>query len=106
EDSMVKVQQGGYAFISWKTYFRNLIARDYTGGNGETNIHIARGEFFPGGFGWAFPLGSPYRRQFDNMFQRLIEAGLIEKWMSDIIALSTQESRRQVSELRLDLSID
>ncbi|XP_063597048.1 glutamate receptor 3-like [Penaeus indicus] len=93
EKSMEKVLQGNYAFISWKTYFRNLIARDYTERNGETQVHIAREDFFPGGFGWAFPKGSPYRTKFDQLFQRLIESGLIDKWMSDLIQLSASKKR-------------
>lgn len=56
-------------------------------------IHIAREDFFPGGFGWAFPKGSPYRMKFDQLFQRLIEAGLIDKWMSDLIQLSASKKR-------------
>ncbi|XP_042858200.1 uncharacterized protein LOC122244381, partial [Penaeus japonicus] len=91
ENSMEKVLKGNYAFISWKTYFRNLIARDYTERNGETQVHIAREDFFPGGFGWAFPKSSPYRMKFDQLFQRLIEAGLIDKWMSELIQLSASK---------------
>ncbi|XP_071515665.1 LOW QUALITY PROTEIN: ionotropic receptor 21a-like [Panulirus ornatus] len=91
--SMERVLQGDYAFISWKTYFRNLIARDYTDRNGVTQVHIAREEFFPGGFGWAFPMDSPYLAKFDEVFQRLIESGLIDKWMTDLIRLSASENR-------------
>ena len=36
--SMERVLKGNYAFISWKTYFRNLIARDYTDRNGDTKV--------------------------------------------------------------------
>ncbi|XP_068217695.1 glutamate receptor ionotropic, kainate glr-3-like [Palaemon carinicauda] len=90
--SMGLVLKGGYAFISWKTFFRNLIARDYTNRNGETKVRIARQEFFPGGFGWAFPKDSPYKEKFDRLFQRLREAGLIRKWMRDLILLSASES--------------
>lgn len=54
-------------------------------------VHIAREDFFPGGFGWAFPKSSPYRMKFDQLFQRLIEAGLIDKWMSELIQLSASK---------------
>ncbi|MPC97638.1 hypothetical protein E2C01_092962 [Portunus trituberculatus] len=37
--SMERVLKGNYAFISWKTYFRNLIARFYTDRNGDTKVH-------------------------------------------------------------------
>lgn len=40
ETSMEKVLKGNFAFISWKTYFRNLIARDYTERNGETQVKL------------------------------------------------------------------
>ncbi|XP_076053562.1 ionotropic receptor 21a-like [Oratosquilla oratoria] len=91
--SMEKVLDSGYAFISWKTYFRNLIAKDFTDSNGYTAVHIAREDFFPAGFGWAFPKGSLYLTKFDQLVQRLIESGLIEKWMSDLIRNSALQSR-------------
>ncbi|XP_042203118.1 ionotropic receptor 21a-like isoform X1 [Homarus americanus] len=94
--SMERVLGGNYAFISWKTYFRNLIARDYTDRNGATLVHIAREDFFPGGFGWAFPKDSPYLVTFDEVFQRMIESGLIQKWMTDLIQLSARENREDL----------
>ncbi|XP_063876364.1 glutamate receptor ionotropic, kainate glr-3-like isoform X1 [Scylla paramamosain] len=93
--SMERVLKGKYAFISWKTYFRNLIARDYTDRNGDTQVHIAREDFFPGGFGWAFPKNSPYLIKFDKIFQRLIESGVVEKWMDDLIQLSASASKEK-----------
>lgn len=96
KSSMNKVLQGNYAFISWKTYFRNLIARYYSDNNGATQVYIAREEFFPGGFGWAFPKDSPYLSSFDRVFQRLVESGLIDKWMTDLIQLSASENREKV----------
>ncbi|XP_045618219.1 glutamate receptor ionotropic, delta-2-like [Procambarus clarkii] len=93
--SMERVMEGNYAFISWKTYFRNLIARDYSDRNGASKVYIAREEFFPGGFGWAFPKHSPYLPAFDQVFQRLIESGLVDKWMEDLIQLSASENREK-----------
>ncbi|KAK3888302.1 hypothetical protein Pcinc_007630 [Petrolisthes cinctipes] len=100
DHSMHLVLNGNYAFISWKTYFRNLIARDYTDRNGITKVHMARVDFFPGGFGWAFPPGSPYLPTLDAFFLRLIEAGIIDQWMSDLIRLSAllQRPRQEVEE--------
>lgn len=56
-------------------------------------MHIAREDFFPGGFGWAFPKNSPYLKKFDKIFQRLIESGIVEKWMDDLIQLSASASQ-------------
>lgn len=61
-------------------------------------VYIAREDFFPGGFGWAFPKDSPYLATFDQLFQQLIESGLINKWMADLIQLSASENRDKLQE--------
>lgn len=58
-------------------------------------MHIAREDFFPGGFGWAFPKNSPYLIKFDKIFQRLIESGVVTKWMDDLIQLSASASQEK-----------
>ena len=46
---------------------------------------MAKELFFPGGFGWLFRKGSPARRKVDVIISRLVEAGLVEKWLTDLI---------------------
>lgn len=62
-------------------------------------MHIAREDFFPGGFGWAFPKNSPYLNKFDKIFQRLIESGIVKKWMDDLIQLSASASHEKKVEV-------
>lgn len=49
------VYEGKYAFFSYKSNLQFSVATMYTNTYGETDLHIAMEEFFPGGFGWAFP---------------------------------------------------
>lgn len=53
--SMDLVYEGKYAFFSYKSNLQFSVATMYTNNYGETDLHIAMEEFFPGGFGWAFP---------------------------------------------------
>ena len=54
-ESMKKVQQGRYAYIYFKSNLNIIVKTEYTNANGETDLHVASEEFFPGGYAWAFP---------------------------------------------------
>ncbi|KAK4320939.1 hypothetical protein Pmani_008194 [Petrolisthes manimaculis] len=66
-----------------------------------SKVHMARVDFFPGGFGWAFPPGSPYLATVDGVLLRLIESGLIDQWMDDLITLSPllHQSRKEQKDM-------
>ena len=49
------VAEGKYAYIYFKSNLESIVNTQYTTSTGETNLHIAAEEFFPGGYGWAFP---------------------------------------------------
>ena len=54
-ESMNLVAEGKYAYIYFKSNLESIVNTQYTTSTGETNLHIAAEEFFPGGYGWAFP---------------------------------------------------
>ncbi|KAK3855891.1 hypothetical protein Pcinc_037740 [Petrolisthes cinctipes] len=84
KDIMLRVVDGQDAFIFFKSSLDFRVATQYTTAYGETNLHVASDEFFPGGYAWAFPKGSPYRKPFDKVMWWCVQAGLIDKWLKDL----------------------
>nr|XP_053655176.1 uncharacterized protein LOC128704141 [Cherax quadricarinatus] len=59
----------------------------YTNTRGQHPFHISTTEYFYlMGFSWAFRKGAPFRHRFAKMIQRLIEAGLVNQWLEDVLA--------------------
>ncbi|XP_068223238.1 probable glutamate receptor [Palaemon carinicauda] len=83
-----------FAFISWRTYLRDVIAMNFTDKNGYTRVYLSRESFWPGDIGYAMQKGSPLKRGFDRILRRLIEGGFIEKWVTDLIQKHTLETQR------------
>lgn len=54
-ESMKRVQKGKYAYIYFKSNLNIIVGTQFTNANGETDLHVASEEFFPGGYAWAFP---------------------------------------------------
>ena len=52
---MERVQKGSYAYIYFKSNLNIIVRTEYTNINGQTDLHVANEEFFPGGYAWAFP---------------------------------------------------
>ncbi|XP_053638170.2 glutamate receptor U1-like [Cherax quadricarinatus] len=94
-ESMKRVAEGKYAYIYFKSNLQSIISTQYTSLSGETLLHLASEEFFPGGYGWAFPKGALYRRTFDNIMWRCVQAGLINKWLKDLYAVYLEENMEQ-----------
>ncbi|KAK4317324.1 hypothetical protein Pmani_011588 [Petrolisthes manimaculis] len=65
----------------------------------ETRYHVAQEEFFPGGYTWGFPKGSPYRKIIDRMMERCVMSGLTKKWLRDTYSLYQREYTEERSTL-------
>ncbi|XP_064105031.1 uncharacterized protein LOC135214625 isoform X2 [Macrobrachium nipponense] len=83
-----------FAFISWRTYLRDVIAMNFTDKNGYTPVYLSRESFWPGDIGYAMQKGSPLRPGFNKILRRLIEGGLMEMWVTDLIQKHTLETQR------------
>ena len=86
---MEKASRGGFAFISWKVYQKDIISRNFVDKFGnklvyqvrkifwfEPNIFVsqARGVFnTPSNLAWAFQSGSQLKPKFDRIIRRLTE---------------------------------
>lgn len=55
DESMALVQKGKYAYIYFKSNLNIIVGTQFTNSNGETDLHVAAEEFFPGGYAWSFP---------------------------------------------------
>ncbi|XP_066986684.1 glutamate receptor ionotropic, delta-2-like [Macrobrachium rosenbergii] len=83
-----------FAFISWRTYLRDVIAMNFTDKNGYTPVYLSRESFWPGDIGYAMQKGSPFRQGFNKILRRLIEGGLMDMWVTDLIQKHTLETQR------------
>ena len=68
------VKSGNYAFIAEKSWF-NAISAD------DCNIAMAKGEFYPTNYAWAFQTGAPYLKLFSDRIDKMIETGLLSNWI-------------------------
>ncbi|XP_045127718.1 uncharacterized protein LOC123514136 [Portunus trituberculatus] len=85
-----------YAFITWRLYMQDRIAIKFTSTTGEPQLHVATSDFFPSEIGWAMTPGCPFRNKFNQQIRRLLEAGLLTRWLNQLIhdpgRRETQES--------------
>ncbi|KAK7073010.1 hypothetical protein SK128_012676 [Halocaridina rubra] len=50
-----------FAFISWRTYLRDVIATNFTEKTGYTPVYLSKESFWPGDIGYAMQKGSPMK---------------------------------------------
>ena len=87
---MERAAEGKFAYISWKIYQQDIIAKDFLKAGGGSRIYQvslrrlissysslhykAKGVFnTPANVAWAFPPGSDLREKFDRIIRRLVE---------------------------------
>ncbi|CAL4075686.1 unnamed protein product, partial [Meganyctiphanes norvegica] len=64
---------------------------------GRHQYHVATDNFYPQGYGIAFPKGSPYTAVFDHAVLRMTEAGLITKWKNDQLFMQDNSKIKRIS---------
>ncbi|KAK8374767.1 hypothetical protein O3P69_012536 [Scylla paramamosain] len=57
----------------------------FTSATGEPQLHVATSDFFPSEIGWAMTPGCPFRDKFNHQIRRLLEAGLLTRWLNQLI---------------------
>ncbi|XP_071532992.1 glutamate receptor ionotropic, kainate 5-like [Panulirus ornatus] len=94
EEGVERVLDGGFSYITLKSDINVKILSVYFDKYGKTPFHLSTSEYpILGGNSWGVRKGAPFLSQFRGMKQRLIEAGLIDLWMDDVI-------KRKVRHLR------
>ena len=67
DKSMSLVDAGTYAYIYFKSNLETIVAAQFTDKSGHSSMHIAKEDFFPGGYAWAFPKVSHVLPSFRNL---------------------------------------
>ncbi|XP_042222688.1 glutamate receptor ionotropic, delta-2-like, partial [Homarus americanus] len=105
EDSLKRVLAGGFSLIVVKIRVKVQAAEIFFDQYGNSRYQLARTEYpIFGGNVWGFRQGAPFTSQISKMKQRLIEAGLLNLWLDDIIKIQTElkNADRNTEELTLN----
>ncbi|XP_045603983.2 glutamate receptor ionotropic, delta-1-like [Procambarus clarkii] len=102
DECLIMARDTKYAFITWRLYMEDRIAIRFTSVTGERQLHVATTDFVHADIAWAMNPGCPFRKKFSQQIRRLLEAGIISKWLSQIIndptrrqAIDTEETRQE-----------
>ncbi|XP_068238917.1 glutamate receptor ionotropic, delta-2-like [Palaemon carinicauda] len=107
ERGLEKIVQGGYSFLVTRTRVRTDIATKYTDEYGRTFIYTSKQSYkILSDFGWGFRKGSPYYNLFVGIFNRLIDAGIIDYWIAESIASRVRQIRKETQGADVSSSID
>ncbi|XP_068238799.1 glutamate receptor ionotropic, kainate 3-like [Palaemon carinicauda] len=86
EEQMKRLLTSNHVLITWKYRVMSIIASFYTNKFGYAPTYFGQTEYFNyGGYGWAFRKNAPFLPAIDLMKQRLIEAGLINQWVKEML---------------------
>ncbi|XP_050690443.1 uncharacterized protein LOC126982441 isoform X2 [Eriocheir sinensis] len=96
EKHLRRVMEGRHALLTWKFYIQSLVASRFTDASGYSPLYIGRSQHYVStGYGWGFRKGAPFLRSIDAAKQRLLEAGLVNYWLNDLIEASAQKARTE-----------
>ncbi|XP_050690358.1 glutamate receptor ionotropic, delta-1-like isoform X2 [Eriocheir sinensis] len=95
EEGTSRVLAGEFSFILNYYAIRVQLAT-LRGASADIPVHISTTKYplFPGN-GWAFRRGTPFLSRFNLAIQRLLDAGLIDYWMDDVINTYVTTKRLQ-----------
>ncbi|XP_045128431.1 glutamate receptor-like [Portunus trituberculatus] len=85
EEGILLTAQRKYAMMENRQFLEYTIATNYTNKYGEETLHVMRECFLPFRIGMAMPKKAPYKPNLDRVVDRVVEAGLVRKWFSDIL---------------------
>ncbi|XP_069951455.1 ionotropic receptor 93a-like [Cherax quadricarinatus] len=94
-DGLRQAAEKKQAYIDGRQYLQQVIADNFTLVDGSTQLYIGREGIAPGPNAWPIPHDAPYKPQFDKLMMSIVEAGLYEKWINDMILIAKDDSRRR-----------
>ncbi|XP_076069238.1 glutamate receptor ionotropic, delta-2-like [Oratosquilla oratoria] len=80
-DGLSKTLEKDYVYIGGWLSSKVILMRQ-----GSHKYHLAKERFYPQGLSIACRSGSPFRRVFDKILTRVVQAGLVDKWTEDEIS--------------------
>ncbi|ROT71191.1 hypothetical protein C7M84_010523 [Penaeus vannamei] len=79
EDGIRKVLERTHVYIKERSFLDFVVEENFRR-SGQCNLRIARGEFFPAGFGWIHQKGDDIGKLFNKEFILMQQTGLFAKW--------------------------
>ncbi|KAF2361867.1 Ionotropic glutamate receptor [Trinorchestia longiramus] len=101
KDCLQKTLDENFVFISWLTYLRDSIAVHFTDRHGDSKIVLARDVFAPRQLGFCLKKNSQLKGYMNEVMQRLIEGGFVQKWLSEFIVKHSKEGKAMAFEADL-----
>nr|XP_045612707.1 uncharacterized protein LOC123767179 [Procambarus clarkii] len=99
EVGLARVVRGGYSYILCKNMAKPVIDALYTNAHGHNPFYFSSTEYiYLLGYSWGFRRGAPFRLRFATLQQRLIEAGLVNYWLEDVLARKKSMANIQTSQ--------
>ncbi|KAK3884239.1 hypothetical protein Pcinc_011515 [Petrolisthes cinctipes] len=83
------------AHLGGKRYQQQTIAAKFTAADGSSRLYLGRESIFPGPSGWPIPHDAPYKHSLDSWIMVVLQAGLYEKWVGDMLQQTKMESMRR-----------
>ncbi|XP_071535581.1 glutamate receptor ionotropic, delta-1-like [Panulirus ornatus] len=96
DEQFRRVLKGSYSHITYKNFGLAIVATSITDSRGYTPIHVGKTEyllFF--GMGWAFRRGAPFRHRISTMMQHMVDAGLVDYWLQDILSSNRRKTKTE-----------
>ncbi|XP_064122547.1 glutamate receptor ionotropic, delta-1-like [Macrobrachium nipponense] len=90
--------EGRQCHIDGTRYLEQQIAEHFTEANGDSRLYVGREGVLPGLNAWPIPHDAPYRENFDAVILAIIEGGLYNKWMKDMLDQARTEGRQRKRE--------
>ncbi|KAK3864840.1 hypothetical protein Pcinc_029503 [Petrolisthes cinctipes] len=81
------------AFFYERYYMQLAIAEHYSDLWGDTDLYVAKENVLPNYAAWFVPHDAPYKHSLDLVLARIIEAGLKDKWLEDVMRETKMEIR-------------
>ncbi|XP_068228668.1 glutamate receptor ionotropic, kainate glr-3-like [Palaemon carinicauda] len=98
EIAFEKIMKGNYALITFELRAHTIINSYYTDDYGNTPYYVSKeGYSLVPYFGWGYGKGTPFRDRFGMIQARLGEAGIIDYWTKDVIALRVRTNRKETN---------
>ncbi|XP_045611359.2 ionotropic receptor 21a-like [Procambarus clarkii] len=81
------------AYLYIRKFLEAMIAQYFTDKNGRSGLYVARENISPGFAAWPIIRDAPFKQPLDRCLVALVEAGLSEKWMNDMLDDAKRASR-------------
>ncbi|XP_076044882.1 glutamate receptor ionotropic, delta-1-like [Oratosquilla oratoria] len=96
-DEILKdVAKGASATWDNRITTRLKVAVQFTDSSGQPMVHFTGYELLLERIAWPMQSFAPYKKRFDSVIARVVQAGLVEKWLQDLIFEEQGRARADV----------